>query len=399
MDRKKIHLHPVVPHRYELEDMMAFCNRYEHLYICGASVAQEYILKYFDNCNVVIDGYAVSNPDAQRPLQYRDLPILCIDDVIKQPGTGVILALPDKYYRHFIPKFRAAEFGDYFTMTEHNKRSITGKVKPRSIDEMMFEINIVDHCNISCLMCDHFSQLSEEQFVDIETFERDMKQMGKLFNHKIACVTLLGGEPTLHENLIGCMKIARREFSDAEIMILTNGLLLLKLEDGPQGNFWQACKDYEINIVVTAYPLNFDYTALEKKAEEYDVQIFVSSDTHSKEQKTSVKTTNKKALDLSGNVGKEYFASCGYFNKWNVLKDGRYYMCPISAHIDIFNKAFDQNLEITDADSLDIYEVTDWQEFSQFSSNRIPFCDYCDLKKWNPFSEWKPSTNTIEEYL
>ena len=398
---ENIHLINPLPHIYEIEDMMAFCKKYDQLYICGAAENQEYLLKYFDICGVKIDGYTVTDPSSQSLSHYREIPIVAVDDVIKQPETGIILALSDRHYRHFIPKFQKAGFKSYFIMTEYNKNTIANQLKPRPMKNQTlgFEVNIVDHCNMSCQMCDHYSQLSEDRFVDMGMFERDMKRMGEIFSHKIRCITLMGGEPTLHPDIIRCVEITRREFPDAEIIILTNGLLLPKLENSPQGNLWQACKDNNIHITVTVYPLNFDYAALKQKSEEYGVSIGMSSNIHAEGFTKLVKVTDKHTFDISGNVGKEYFICCLYFNKFNVLKDGRYYMCPIAAHIGIFNKAFGQNLQLTEADSLDIYKVEDWQEFADFSANYVPFCRYCDLKNWHPHSQWKPSNNTIDEYV
>jgi hypothetical protein len=399
MPREKIHLLNPSPHRYELTDLLEFCKKYEHLYICGAAENQESLLKYFDVTGVKIDGYTVTNPSCQAPLKYRQLPIIAVDEVIKQQNTGIILALSDKYYRDFIPKFRKAGFGNYFAMTEHSKITIASQLKPRPIEEMTFEINLADHCNISCQMCDHYSQLSEEKTVNLDSFERDIKRMAKIFNNKIACISLLGGEPTLHPNLIECCKIARREFPKAQIIILTNGLLLLDLENSPQGNLWQACKDYRIHITVTILPIKFDYKALVQKAKEYGIVLAMSSNIHANELTEIIKISDKHTFDLSGEAGKGYFLTCAYFNKFNVLKDGRYYMCPVAAHIDIFNKYFSQNLELTQADSLDIYKVENWEEFAEFAANYVPFCRYCDVKNWHAHSQWKASTKTIEEYV
>ena len=195
------------------------------------------------------------------------------------------------------------------------------------------------------------------------------------------------------------MEITRREFPDGELIILTNGLLLPELENSRHGNFWQACKDNSVNITVTIYPLKFNYEALLQKAEEYGVSLAMSSDIHATELTEITKITDKHTFDLSGEAGKGYFLTCCYFNKFNVLKDGRYYMCPPSAHIGIFNKAFDQNLELTEADSLDIYKAESWEELAKFAADYVPFCRYCDIKNWRPYAQWKASTKTIEEYV
>ena len=397
--RERIHLINDLPHYYEIEDMIDFCDKYDYIYICGAAEKQEYLLKFFDNCGVKIAGYAVTKPENQCLTHYRQIPIEPVSEVIRKPGTGIILALPDRHYRHIIPKFREVGFEDYFIMTEYNKHAISEQMKPRQIDEMTFEINLADHCNLSCQMCDHYSQLSEEKFVDIGVFERDLTQMGKLFGNKMACITLLGGEPLLHDDIVKCMEITRREFPDAQIIILTNGLLLLEWEHSPKGNLWQACKDLKVHITVTVYPINFDYAALEKKAAEYGVVLGMSSNIHADEITRLAKITDKHTFDLSASVAKHYFVCCLYFNKFNVFKDGRYYMCPIAAHVGIFNKAFGQDLQLTDEDSLDIYKDASWKEFAQFSSSYVPFCRYCDIKKWHSHSQWKASTKEIDEYV
>jgi len=397
--RAKIHLFNDLPHLYELEEMMDFCSKYEHLYICGAAENQEYLLKFFDNCGVKIDGYTVTCPEQQCLKHYRKISVLAIDEAIRQTSTGIILALPDRYYRYFIPKFRKAGFNNYFVMTEYNKRSIAEQMKPRPIEEMTFEINLADHCNLNCQMCDHYSQLSEENFVNMETFEKDLQQMGKLYGHQAAAITLLGGEPLLHKEIIKCLQIVRHEFPDAQLIILTNGLLLLKWELSPNGNLWQACKELGVCITVTLYPLKFDYLSLQKKAAEYGVPLAMSSNIHADELTKIVKISDKHVFDLSCNAPKYGFISCLYFNKFNVLREGRYYMCPVAACISIFNKKFSQNLQLTDKDSVDIYNAENWEKFADFAANRIPFCGYCDVVKWHPHSEWKASTKKIEEYV
>jgi MoaA/NifB/PqqE/SkfB family radical SAM enzyme len=223
--------------------------------------------------------------------------------------------------------------------------------------------------------------------------------MGKIFGREIACITLLGGEPTLHSDIIRCMEITRRNFPGAQIIILTNGLLLPALEHAPRGNLWQACKDLNVHITVTVYPLKFDYAALERKAEEYGVVLAMSSNIHAEKLTREVKMSDKHTLDPAGDVGKHYSLACVYFNKFNVLKDGRYYMCPPAAHSGIFNKYFNQNLELTDEDSLDIYKVKDWRELAEFAAKPVPFCRYCDLKNWHRHSQWKASTKEITEYI
>jgi len=291
------------------------------------------------------------------------------------------------------------KYQNYFVMTEFNKRAIAHQVRPRKKEELIFEISLADHCNLSCQMCDHFSQLSDKWFVSIGQFKTDMERMGKLCEHKVETITLLGGEPTLHPDIIECMRITREQFPDTEIIVLTNGILLLQLEKSAKGNFWKACKDYQIHITVTIYPINLDYNKIEEKAAQYGISLMMSSDIHAKKLTNTVKISDKHTLDLSGSIEKFYCVNCLYFNKFCVLKDGRIYMCPIAAHSDIFNKKFEQNLLIRDEDYLDIYQINSWEEIVEFTCSYVPFCSYCDLKNWGHHSEWKISSKKIEEYI
>lgn len=401
MGRKQIHLINELPHIYELEDMMEFCEKYEHLYIYGRAINQEYLLKYFDMCNIKIDGFVVTTVREQerKSFTYRELPVISFAEMKEIDSVGIILALGDKHYKDVIPMLRKSGFTDYFMMTEFNKRAIANQVRPRTHEELAFEISLADHCNLSCQMCDHYSQLSEPWFVDMEQFDNDLRQMGRIYEHSIGYITLLGREPTLHENLIDCIKIVRREFPDSELIILTNGVKLLELEHGKNGNLWQACKDYNVHITITVYPIKLDYEGIEKKAKEYGISLAMSSNIHANELTKLVKISDKHTMDLEGKVKPFYCVNCLYFNKFNVLKDGRLYMCPIAAHINIFNHRFGTNLKLRENDSLNIYEVKNWKEISEFSSKYVPFCSYCDLKHWGHHSQWKASRKTIDEYI
>lgn len=386
-----------LPHIYEIEEMLSFCKRYEHLYIYGAGEKQEYLLKFLDICNIKIDGYVVSWFSSQE-LKYRQIPIILADDVIKQENTGIILGLPDRYYGKIIPWFREQGFSDYYVMSEYSKDSIAQKLTPPYGDKVFFEVSLAFHCNLDCQMCDHFSQLSDKRFLDVDSYERDMKHLGELFEHKLANITLLGGEPLLHKEIIRMIEISRREFPHAGIEILTNGLLLLKLEHSENGNLWQACKDNSVRITITRYPIKIDYDAITKLAEKYCVSLKISSDIISAVEETSIKISDKHPFDLTGGQQIYEALSCFYFNRCRVLKDGRLYTCHIAANADIFNSYFNQSLTVSEDDSIDIYKAQSGDEIAEFLSKPIPFCRYCDIKNRKKHSPWKRSTKKIEEY-
>ncbi len=97
-----------------------------------------------------------------------------------------------------------------------------------------------------------------------------------------------------------CIRITRREFPDCELIILTNGVLLLELEHSPKRNLWEICRDYDVHISVTVYPVRLDYLAMEEKAKEYGVQLFMSSNIHAGKELKIKKISDKHTMDLTG---------------------------------------------------------------------------------------------------
>lgn len=385
------------PHIYELEDMFAFCNNHKAVYIYGAAYKQVMMYKLLMNSkNSHVKGLVVTR-DAEK---YTDLEcdVYQIDDVINEDGVGIILGLNDGYYRQIIPYFRTIGFKDYFVPTEWNKRTIAEKMTPRDPDYNSFEISLTDHCNMSCQMCDHFAQLSEEWFVNLDVLDKDLERMSQLCDGKCAVITLLGGEPLLHPDVIKCFEITRKHFPTCPLVLLTNGILLLKRENDEKGNIWKAIRDNNVVVSITRYPIKLDYDAIKAKAKEYGVTLLLSSDIHSEVPIEEAKISYKHTFTLQKKDDNIYFPACHYFNHLGVVKDGKYYMCPVSAHSNIFNKKFGQNLELTDEDCVDIYKAKSWEDIAYFQANRIPFCCYCDIQKWGDNSVWKPSNNTIEEY-
>jgi len=384
-------------HFYEMEDMICFAEKHKSLYIYGAGEKQEYLLKFLDFCGVKIDGYVVSY-NAEQNLKYRKIPIELAKDVIAREDVGIILGLDDKYYEQIIPWFREEDFNDYFILSEHSKNSIARKMTPPRPNEMNFEVSLAFHCNLNCQMCNHFSQLSPKQFLDVGSYERDMKRMSELLEHKLNHLTLAGGEPLLHKEIIKIIEIARREFPEARINIITNGLLLQRSEHSENGNLWQICKDNCAKLVVTRYPVNLDYDAIEKLAEKYGVKLKISAEIHA-----AIPTTDKfsviEPLDLDGKQPIYGAASCFYFNRCRTLRNGRLYTCNRIADIGFFNDYFNKNLEVSEKDSIDIYKAKNFEEIAEFMAKIPPFCRYCDIKNLKWHSAWKRSSKKMEEYV
>ena len=386
------------PHIYELDEMLSFCRSHNEIYICGTGYEERMMFKLLKNSpSVPLKGYVKYKDEIEvKPLP--DEEIISLDAFLEKEGAGIILGLKDEYYRRVIPIMKKCGRQDYFVPTEWNKHAIAERMTLRDPEYNSFEVSLTDHCNMSCQMCDHYAQLSDEWFVDPEELERDLNRMSVLCGGKCAVITLLGGEPLLHPQIIRCLKITREAFPKAPLTLLTNGIKLIELEKGKEGNIWQTVKELNYTVSITRYPIKLDYDAIKAKAVEYGVNLALSSDIHSETPIEEAKISYKHTFRFDKDADNIFFPACHYYNHLGVVKGGKYYMCPVSAHINIFNKKFGKNLEHTKKDYIDIYKAESWEEIAKFQANRIPFCEYCDIRKWGSNSVWKPSSNSIDDY-
>jgi MoaA/NifB/PqqE/SkfB family radical SAM enzyme len=304
-----------------------------------------------------------------------------------EQDCGVIISYPEKAAENIVKTLRNTHCPHYICISDQTLASAARRMRPRTRDELFIEVNLTDHCNLNCQMCDHFSQLSQPRFLDIETFERDMARLAELTNGHIMKILLLGGEPLLHKEVCKFIEVARRHFPRADLRLYTNGILLVNPE---MENVWQCVKDNCAAVTITNYPDVTDIEKIQMIATEFDIHLEVAN--------PGRKSSAKYVLDLDKNIENYRFISCGQFNRCTTLRDGKLFPCPMSAHIDIFNEYFSKNLEVMEADYIDIFKANSYFEVADFLSKPVPFCRYCAVHQRTRY-EWKTSTKNIEEYV
>ena len=143
------------------------------------------------------------------------------------------------------------------------------------------EYHIVDHCNLNCAGCSHFSPLAEHWFVDPEDFEKEWKEVADS-GLEIKRIRILGGEPLLHPELGYMLKCIRCLFPVSDINVVTNGILLNKRK----AELLPVFNKYNISLTVSCYPgLNLDYKDITSgfpKVEMYDKVGFWNISLHDK---------------------------------------------------------------------------------------------------------------------
>jgi MoaA/NifB/PqqE/SkfB family radical SAM enzyme len=249
------------------------------------------------------------------------------------------------------------------------------------------QVHVTEQCNLNCFGCSHFSSIAEKEFLDVELFERDCKRLGELIDGKTIYFKLLGGEPLLHPRLLEFIDIIKKYVSSAIIIIHTNAILLA----GQKESFWETCQRNGVIISISKYPVKIDFNTISQLAKKWHIRLHIVGKDNNEWRKYS--------LDLHGKQDvNESFANCP-FDRCTQLYKGKIFVCPTIPYIRHFNKYFNQNLEITDNDWIDIHQVKNVKEITDFLKKPMSFCRYCNVKGNIYNQEWKLSKREITEWV
>ena len=251
-----------------------------------------------------------------------------------------------------------------------------------------FEIHLTEHCNLNCKGCSHFSPLAPKEYMDIHSYENDMKRMSELFDEEILTIRLLGGEPLMHPQVNEFIKTASFYFPNAYRELITNGILLLKQPE----SFWEICRTTNTVINITRYPVPLNWSLIKETATNRNVKLDIFPP-------HNTKTFRKNVYDLTGSQDMCLsHASCNLFGVCCQLFYGKLYVCSISAYFRHFNNYFKLGIPSADRDSLDIYKIKDKEELYDFITAPVPCCKYCDIKNQVFDVKWGHSKKNIKEW-
>lgn len=223
------------------------------------------------------------------------------------------------------------------------------------------EHHIVNHCNLKCNGCSHFSGLADEWYEDIEDFKKDFKRLKEITNGQVGTIRIMGGEPLLHPYVLDFLIYTRELFPSTQIQIVTNGILLKKIY-----NIADVCNQYNIICCVSNYDINLDlqkillkfrYKRIDQKMNMYNI-----------------------SLDLNGSQNSEdSFNFCDlHRNWWLFFQNGRLYHCCIGANIKIYNKYF--NRDLPSPSGISIYSSTA-EEIVEYLTKPNELCRFCNTRK------------------
>jgi MoaA/NifB/PqqE/SkfB family radical SAM enzyme len=272
---------------------------------------------------------------------------------------------------------------------------ISAMARLRKRKDLLFTINLTEHCNLNCVYCSAFSPLAKESFYPVDTFQKDCERLSVLTDGKVSEIRIAGGEPLLHPAITDFLSIARLNFAASgggggRIYIITNGILLLKQPE----EFWKCCNANDIEIRITKYPIKLEHDKINSTAKTHGVKLTYMYDTD-----VLGKNMHHFPLDLDGKQDiKKSFGLCFFSNDCIFLRDGKLSTCGFPTTIHLFNNYFDKNLQVSDDDFIDIYKAENLNEILEFLNKPIPFCRYCNWQGIETRLPWRVSKKDISEW-
>lgn len=348
----------------------------EKCVLYGAGRVGRTVLKYAINQQKPIEKILVSDI-RNNPCNMYGATVLKVDEYKdKLEDTCLIVCTREQVHHELLDTVFGLKTKDLFFISDKVCAELEiGMENPVFVQRPHMQyliLNILDHCNLRCKGCDHFACLADEYVVALESLQKDIERMAELFGIEgIREIAVMGGEPLLHPQLPEILEIVRKNFPKTAIRLTTNGLFLLKQNE----RFWRVCKENSVTIVVTRYPINLKFEEIKEKSKQEGVSFIYYQGTDDDVEKNF----SKRVIDLNGSSEpQEMFAKCNVANYGNFLMEGKIYGCPFAAQsYRIFNPKFNANLQMTEEDYLDIYQVEDMKEIMEFAARPKPYCRYC----------------------
>ena len=238
-----------------------------------------------------------------------------------------------------------------------------------------FEYHVSDHCNLKCRGCGHYSNFATPRFGDLKKYTRDLKRLKELF-WGIRTIRLMGGEPLLNKELPDFMSCTRDIFPDADIMVVTNGLLIPGIEE-------------DILKIMNRYCIRFDislYPPTEKIKERIELRCIENEvDYHFSNPIHEFYDCINYNGDSDKNTAYEKCESKGC----HFLEDGKMAVCCLPIVYKRQEKKLSWKMHIGEKDIVDLYDHNlDGYKLNEILSRPMDMCRYCSDGAMRYF-EWR----------
>ena len=244
------------------------------------------------------------------------------------------------------------------------------------------EMHIADHCNLNCKGCTHYAPIFEEQYADFDNVIQSVEILKRKLSN-IAVLSILGGEPLLNPELPLYVEKLHELLPDSCIQIVTNGLLILKLDAA----ILECISRNGVIVRISEYkPTHKIIDKIEDRLQEYKITYRIHP--------YDAKQKFVKPLSLSENsIYPKKCISDGCVNIWN----GKIARCPSLMFIEKFNEIFGVNLPKQGIMQLE--DCPSGAELLKALQQEVPLCKHCVFREmeWLQCSD-RPKLTDFAEY-
>lgn len=375
------------------------------IYMYGAGGVAEAILGSLSSTEQKLIRGALVSDVSKNPIRLGMLPVMSVSDASIPRDTCVILSAGSGYQADMLDRLEKLGYRDVAVLSmafeekllrltkqeeallEKFKQALW-RVTPHPMLDYLV-INVVDHCNLNCAGCDHFSPLADKREVPFEHIRRDVHRLRELMEDRVGFIWIMGGEPLLHPELEKVVRLVREEFPQSDIAVMSNGILLADQSEC----FWQCLHETSTILQVTKYPIKVDYDKNRELAKKHGVRFeyYAGGNT--------VKTLYHIPLDPEGNQDPtRNFMECFHVQRCCMLANGRLYPCTVAPNIPVFNKFFGKEIPLGEYDGIDIFAIGSGEDLLEKLARPMPVCRYCNVKGRSFGHEWRVSERKIDEW-
>lgn len=278
---------------------------------------------------------------------------ICLENGVRDEDLYVVPA--DMFKKEILEKEEVPQI-----LTQHNQLCQLSHL----------DIHILDDCNIGCKGCAHFSPLVEGTVrLSADEYTRNMAKLKELIP-SICNIAVLGGEPLLHPDLSEMLHITRKNYPYANIVIVTNGILLQQMEE----ELIEQCRREDIGFNLSLYP------AWGNKLEEWQKFLRKNKLRH---KISYCGEFERRLAEKPIFHGEKTTQRCGHDMCLRGNLIGR---CAMALFSDYFNHCFPGILP--DSPGIDIFKEEDGTELIQKLSQPLPLCSHCCARDFH-YEKWE----------
>ena len=259
----------------------------------------------------------------------------------------------------------------------------------------MLDVDIVSHCNLGCRCCCHFSPVTEARFLTLDEYARELGLLAQVKGAAdyFESINLMGGEPLLHPELAGFVRLTHELLPATRTRVCSNGLLVREVAD----DVWDAMRAAGVCLYLTPYPIGIDYQGLVTYAGDRGVRAEVSNGLAVGEGGTPY-FLSTPLDEHGGHDVTQAFMECPLGGVSLQLVGGRLFPCNRGALFETLNERFGTSFAHESEDYLELAFVSDVDEIADFRRTPKPMCRYCAYER-TVRVEWGRSTGEPSEWI